>query len=167
MVYAPPRHAGRCARGRRPCRRARRFDRLGLAETYLDTLEPTPAAAKPRAHQYLGTLDATEWNPSFDLHGAGGHVSTLDDRSRFYRALVGGRVLKRPATLRMMLDERMSIDAGPIGRETCFGQAGLWGVAVYHCPHSRVTIATMINQADGFIPPTVKLLTAAHRIAAE
>src|SRR5207249_2644707 len=27
------------------------FDRLGLHETYLETLEPTPAKAMPRAHQ--------------------------------------------------------------------------------------------------------------------
>jgi hypothetical protein len=31
-------------------------------------------------------------------------------------------------------------------------------------PRSGVTIATMINQADGFIPPTSKLLAAVHRL---
>ena len=134
------------------------FDKLGLDETYLETVERRPRAARPRAHQYLGTVDMTRHDPSFDLHGAGGHVSTLDDLARFYRALIGGRVLK-PGTLETMVSGGMGIDVTEIGGEPCYGHGGFWGVTTYHCPGSRTTIATMINQADGFIPPTADLLT--------
>jgi hypothetical protein len=93
-------------------------------------------------------------------------VSTLDDLSRFYRALVGGRVLE-PATLQTMLGEGMGIDAIPLGEETCYGHGGFWGVLAYHCPGSRVTLAAMVNQADGFAEPATNLVAAAHRLATE
>jgi D-alanyl-D-alanine carboxypeptidase len=151
-----------------------RFERLGLDETYLESREPVPATAKPRAHQYLGTLDLTAYDPSFDLHGAGGHVSSLDDLTRFYRALLDGDVFEKPATLRTMLGKPnpaslrevpMGIVPAPFGRETCFGHFGFWGVAVYHCPRSDVTIASSITQADGFITPTQRLLARVYRLA--
>ena len=149
------------------------FDRLGLGETYLETLESPPADAKPRAHQYLGTLDMTAFDPSFDIYGAGGYVSTLDNLARFYRALVEGRVFEHASTLRVMLgkarpqsprDLPMGIEAAPLGGERCFGHGGFWGVAAYHCPGSHVTIVSSITQAQGFIPPTGRLLLAVHRL---
>jgi D-alanyl-D-alanine carboxypeptidase len=142
-----------------------RFDRLGLDATYLESVERAPAAAQPRVHQYLGELDATNWDPSFDIHGAGGLVSTLDDQNRFYRALLTGRVLK-PATLHTMLSEEMGIDAMPIGRQTCYGHFGFWGTASAYCPRAGVALTGMINQADGFLTPMVELLQTAHRLIA-
>ena len=149
------------------------FERLGLDETYLEAAEPKPQAAKPRAHQYLGTLDMTRSDPSFDIHGAGGHVSSLEDLARFYRALLDGLVLERAISLRTMLgkahprstrDLPMGIDRAPFGREACFGHGGFWGVAAYHCPRSGVTIASSITQADGFIPPTQRLLARTYQL---
>src|SRR4051812_30517537 len=75
------------------------FRRLGLRDTYLETLEPTPPGAAPRAHQYLGDIDMTAADPSFDLYGGGGLVSTVNDLNRFYRALFAGRVFTNPAML--------------------------------------------------------------------
>jgi len=149
------------------------FDGLGLGETYLETLEPAPAGAKRRAHQYLGTLDMTAFDPSFDIYGAGGHVSTVDDLARFYRALVEGRVFEHRSTLRAMLgkarpqsprDLPMGIESAQLGQETCFGHGGFWGVAAYHCPGSHVTIVSSITQAQGFIAPTGRLLLRVHRL---
>ena len=108
------------------------------------------------------------------VYGAGGHVSTLDDLARFYRALVEGRVLERASSLRVMLgrarpesaaDLPMGIDRAQLGAETCYGHGGFWGVAAYHCPGSHVTVVSSITQANGFIPPTGRLLTAAHQVA--
>jgi D-alanyl-D-alanine carboxypeptidase len=39
------------------------FNKLGLADTYLETLEPKPPHAKQRAHQYLGTIDTGSFDP--------------------------------------------------------------------------------------------------------
>ena len=135
------------------------FDRLGLRRTYLETLEPTPAQAGARAHQYLGTTDTTGFDPSFDLYGGGGLVSTVDDLANFYRSLLGGKVYKRDATLQTMLGRPratrldnlgMGIFAASIGRETCWHHDGFWGTAVLHCPGPDVTIAIAVNQAEGF-----------------
>jgi D-alanyl-D-alanine carboxypeptidase len=137
------------------------FDRLRLDETYLETLEPKPAKAKRRAHQYYGAIDSTGFDPSFDLYGAGGLVSTVDDLARFYRALFGGRVFEKPATLRLMLgkpyplrpaDLGMGIFSTEIAGQSCFGHSGFWGTTVVHCRRPETTIALTVNQAKGFHP---------------
>jgi D-alanyl-D-alanine carboxypeptidase len=84
-------------------RRLLKFEKLGLAATYLESLEVRPHAAHPRAHQYYQQIDATAFDPSFDLYGGGGPISTVDDLTRFYRALLQGRVFEKRATLRTML----------------------------------------------------------------
>ena len=136
------------------------FSQLGLAHTYLETLEPKPPRAKQRAHQYLGTIDTADFDPSFDLYGGGGLVSTVDDLTSFYRALLGGRVFAKPATLHTMLGNPrlpgttsglgMGIFAESIGHAACWHHDGFWGTTVLHCPRSNVTIAITVNQANNF-----------------
>jgi D-alanyl-D-alanine carboxypeptidase len=131
------------------------YGRLGLHDTYLET----PAFPGARAHQYLGATDTTGFDPSFDLYGGGGLVSTVDDLARFYRALLGGHVFEKPATLRTMLgkagsaspgDLGMGIFAESVGRESCWHHDGFWGASVLHCPRIGVTIAITVNQASDF-----------------
>ncbi|MEA2492788.1 MAG: hypothetical protein QOJ29_699 [Thermoleophilaceae bacterium] len=149
------------------------FDRLGLRRTYLESLEPRPANAKSRAHQYLGDVDATGFDPSFDLYGGGGLVSTVGDLATFYRALLHGGVLA-PATLKTMLgqpDGRTVADLGMgifgerVAGETCWSHAGFWGTLVAHCPRSNVTIAITVNQAEGSDRPLQQLEADLLRIA--
>jgi D-alanyl-D-alanine carboxypeptidase len=153
-----------------------RFERLDLDETYLETLESRPAKARRRVHQYYGDIDTYGFDPSFDLYGGGGHVSTVDDLTRFFRGLLGGHVFDRQSTLRAMLgnpapadipDLGMGIFWLPIGGEDCWGHAGFWGIAAYHCPRSGVTLAAMVNQGQDFDGPMVELLEEAHRIATD
>jgi D-alanyl-D-alanine carboxypeptidase len=140
-----------------------RFNRLKLDETYLETLEPKPASAKPRAHQYYEKIDSTGFDPSFDLYGGGGIVSTVDDLTRFYRALLGGKVFEKAATLRTMLgkpnprsvnDAGMGIFSVQVGGQNCWGHSGFWGTTVVHCPRASVTIALAVNQAQNFDLPS-------------
>jgi D-alanyl-D-alanine carboxypeptidase len=140
-----------------------RFNRLGLDETYLETLESRPAAAKARAHQYYETIDSTGFDPSFVLYGGGGLVSTVDDLTRFYRALVGGRVFDKAATLRTMLGKRnpravneLSMGIFPVqfAGEDCWAHSGFWGTTVADCPKSGVTLAINTNQGRGFDLPS-------------
>src|SRR3954453_16379726 len=142
------------------------FKRLGLTHTYLETLEPRPTGAEQRAHQYLGTTDTTAFDPSFDLYGGGGLVSTVDDLARFYGALFDGRVYTKAATLRTMLgkpdsrrpsDLGMGIFAESVGRATCWHHDGFWGTTVLDCPRAGVTIAITVNQADDFDAPIHEL----------
>ena len=149
------------------------FKRLGLHQTYLETLEPTPRGATPRAHQYLGTADTTRFDPSFDLYGGGGLVSTVGDLVRFYRALVGGQVFKNPATLKTMLgkprptgpaDLGMGIFTETIGHATCWHHDGFWGATVVHCPGTHVTLAITVNQANNFDSAVHHLAAAVLRL---
>lgn len=134
------------------------FERLGLRATYLETLGPIPPGAPPRAHQYLGETDATGLDPSFDLYGGGGLVSSVEDLGRFYRALFRGEVFRDPATLETMLTAPPAAEAAGAamglfryrvgGEEPCWGHGGFWGSEVVHCPARDFTLAVSINQAE-------------------
>jgi D-alanyl-D-alanine carboxypeptidase len=158
-------------------RRLLGFGRLGLTRTYLELLEPRRQAARPRAHQYYQRIDATGFDPSFDLYGGGGLVSTVDDLARFYRALLHGQVYEKRATLRTMfgkpnprriLDLGMGIFSNRIGGrggEDCWTHSGFWGITVIHCPASDLTVALTVNQADNFDRPSQQFLATILRIA--
>jgi D-alanyl-D-alanine carboxypeptidase len=146
------------------------FKKLGLGVTYLETLEHRPRTARPRAHQYYETLDSAGFDPSFDLYGGGGIVSTVDDLASFYRALLEGRVFKRAATLRTMLGKAsplrvadggmgiFSVRIGGRAGDNCWGHSGFWGTTVVHCPDSGVTLALTVNQGKGFDLPSQQFL---------
>ncbi|MFL5966965.1 MAG: serine hydrolase domain-containing protein [Gaiellaceae bacterium] len=157
-------------------RRLLGFEKLGLTHTFLESLEPRPPAARPRAHQYYQRIDATGFDPSFDLYGGGGLVSTVGDLARFYRALLHGQVFERPTTLRIMLgkpntrriaDLGMGIFSNRFGGrsgEDCWGHSGFWGVTVIHCPASDVTVALTVNQADNFDRPSQQFVATILRL---
>ena len=129
------------------------FDRLGIDDTWFETLEPVPAGAPPRAHQYLESLDANAFDPSLDLFGGGGLVSTLEDVSRFYRALHEGEIFRDEGTLGLMLEvtpQSVEADArgyglGIVRAEfdgvVCYGHGGFWGILAWHCPDINLTVA--------------------------
>ena len=132
------------------------FDGLRLDATYLESLEPAPPGSAARAHQYLGTLDASGADPSFNLYGGGGLVSTVDDLSTFYRALLRGDVYTEPDTLDTMLEipatnaeaqAAMAIFRIDVADNTCWSHSGYWGTYVLTCPQIDVTIAASWGQA--------------------
>jgi D-alanyl-D-alanine carboxypeptidase len=153
-----------------------KFEKLGLAGTYLESLEAPPHAAHPRAHQYYQHVDATAFDPSFDLYGGGGLISTVGDLARFYRALLHGQMFEKPATLRTMLGKPNPQRIGDLGMgifsnrfggrsgENCWGHSGFWGTTVIHCPASDVTIALAVNQAENFDLPSQRFLATILRL---
>src|SRR3954469_13462792 len=157
-------------------RRLLGFEKLGLTRTYLESLEPRPQAARPRAHQYYQRIDATGFDPSFDLYGGGGLGSTVGDLARFYRVLLHGQVFEKLATLRTMLgkpnsrrvaDLGMGIFSNRIGGrggEDCWAHSGFWGTTVMHCPASDVTVALTVDQADNFDMPSQRFLATILRL---
>ena len=50
------------------------YQRLGLGNTYFETLEDVPPTAGPRLHQYMDSIDANGLDASIDLYGGGGLV---------------------------------------------------------------------------------------------
>ncbi|GAB3818281.1 serine hydrolase domain-containing protein [Micromonospora zhanjiangensis] len=100
---------------------------LGLRDTYFPGT--SPRIAGPHSEGYVpwydGTLaDFAEYNMSW-AWTAGALVSTADDLNRFYRALLGGRLL-RPAQLREM-QRTVPFDAA-------YPEAGGYGLALYWMP---------------------------------
>jgi D-alanyl-D-alanine carboxypeptidase len=132
------------------------FDGLGIEATYLESVEPVPPGSAARAHQYFDELDTFDFDPSFDLYGGGGLVSTVDDLSAFYRALLRGEVFTDPGTLDMMLDIPSSNAGSQAGMgifrlyvegNECWSHGGFWGTFVLTCPDLDVTIAASWGQA--------------------
>ena len=136
------------------------FERVGLDETYLETLEPVPAQARELSHPYFGEMDGIGFDASLDLYGGGGIVSTTEDLARFYRALLRGEVFREPRTLELMLTMpatnttavgggyAMGMQRRIIGGHTCWGHTGFWGTAAFHCPDIDLTVVRHINQAQ-------------------
>lgn len=136
------------------------LDGLGLEHTWFETLEPEPGDAPDRAHQYQDGTDATGIDASVDLYGGGGLVSTLPDLTRFFRALVGGRVFEREETLAAMLaaSPQSTADSGDgyglglarhrVGALDCYGHGGYWGIVVWHCPAVDVTAAAAVTDTS-------------------
>ena len=53
------------------------YDRLGMHLTYQESIEPEPADLPPWSHQYERDVDVLTIDPSVDLFGGGGLVSTV------------------------------------------------------------------------------------------
>ena len=132
------------------------FERLRLDETYLELLEPVPPGIAARAHQYVGEVDGFDMDPSFDGYGPAGLVSTVDDLSTFYRALLRGGVFTEPETLGTMLEipasnvearAGMGIFEVEVAGSSCWQNSGFWGTFVLTCPQVDVTIAASWSQA--------------------
>lgn len=148
------------------------FEKLGLARTWFETLEPTPPAAGPRVHQYIGGSDSYDLDPSFDLYGGGGIAAPLGEMADFIEALVTGRIYERAATLETMLLARspglggygLGIYATAVDGRQGFGHSGFWGTFGFHFPKERVTVAVAVTEqtegrvAAGAIPSVVRIL---------
>jgi D-alanyl-D-alanine carboxypeptidase len=123
------------------------YEKLGLTSTWLETKESRPPGVPDRAHQFDGPYDTYRWNPSFDLYGGGGLVSTVGDLARFMRGIFTERVYRQTATAEMMLSTvaltsggasyfghgqvpgtyRMGVEVTEIDGLTVYVQLGYWG----------------------------------------
>jgi len=150
------------------------FAGLGLDHTWWEGLEAAPAGLPPLAHQYYGReFDGANLDPSYDLFGGGGLVSTVGDVTTFFRALFDGRVLQ-PAGLRAMTTVSTAgrSDAAALGLfrhriagTECWGHPGYWGTVAYACPDLDLAFAITTNQADESAVDTTPLERAVVRLA--
>ena len=142
------------------------FERLGMRDTWLETLEDPPPGASERAHQYLGELDTWDWDPSLDLYGGGGLVSTPDDMAAFMRALFTGGVYRDAATADTMLTTvagagpgpdlsgmpmvpgryRMGIEVDDREGMALYMHTGFWGTLAAYLPEPDVAIAIAVTR---------------------
>jgi D-alanyl-D-alanine carboxypeptidase len=142
------------------------YERLGLRHTWHETVEPEPQDLPVLSHQYEGELDIADVDPSVDLWGGGGLVSTCRDLARFFRALLRDEVFRYPATLVTMTsvldgipraegtgigddpaDAAMFLFRAEIAGETWWGHEGWWGTTVFTCPRLDITVVAGNQQA--------------------
>lgn len=154
-------------------RRLLDFKGLGLDSTWMESQEPEPAGVADRAHQYYGAMDTYRLDPSGDLFGGGGLVATSADLARFQRALLKGRVYRKPETLQTMLttvitplqgNYRMGIEEFDVDGETGWGHRGFWTVVSFCFPESDITIAGSVQQVE-LAREGDQLVRDAYRIA--
>jgi len=133
------------------------FARLGLDSTWWERIESKPAAACQRAHQYLGAHDTHGWNPSLDLHGGGGLVTTMADLARFWYSLFAGKVFARTSTLQTLLTTpveavvdgyRMGVFEREFGGLTVYGHSGFWGTRAIYVPDLDLALAAAVTQQE-------------------
>jgi D-alanyl-D-alanine carboxypeptidase len=130
------------------------YGRLGLRRTWLESVDPTPWFAGERAHQYMGDVDMTGFDPSMDLWGGGGMVATTGDLARFTHGLFHGRAFRRTATLDTMLtrapagtrDFRMGLFRIEVDGVEGLGHTGFWGTFAFHFPALGATVAGTVTQ---------------------
>jgi len=137
------------------------FEGLGMTSTWWETFEARPTEVPDRAHQFLGDLDTADRDPSYDLYGGGGIVSTVGDLAQFYRALFTGGVFADPATADIMLTTvdgaRPLPDARPLGYRmgiwvvevegfTTYRHTGFFGTLATYVPELDLTVTLTINQ---------------------
>jgi D-alanyl-D-alanine carboxypeptidase len=125
------------------------FGKLGLTVTWWETMEPVPAAAGPRAHQYFGDADVTGWEPSFDLYGGGGLVTDTRELGLFMRELLRGRVFANPATLAAMTTRgtetyRLGLMAVDFDGHEALGHQGFWNTFAFQVPSLYLTVSGSI-----------------------
>jgi D-alanyl-D-alanine carboxypeptidase len=137
------------------------FGRLGITHTWFETLEPAPPDAPARLTQWFDGVDVASIDASVDLFGGGGLLSTLQDMTRFYRALLRGDVFRHDSTLEMMVEPSpQSIASGEggygiglarivIDDQSCYGHGGFWGTEAWHCPDADVTVAGAVSSTSG------------------
>lgn len=140
-------------------RRLLSFDAIGLQHTWFDGLEPAPSGLGPYAPQFLDDVDALSFDPSFDLFGGGGLVSTLADLDRFYRAMFDGRVFAQASTLPgLFAAPTTPCDFGGYAHNglafrfraaglDCWCHTGFWGVLAAYFPERGQMLSATFNRS--------------------
>ena len=142
------------------------LDGLGLRSTWMETLEDPPAGASDRAHQYLGEQDTYDFDPSLDLYGGGGLVSTADDMAVFMRELFIGGVYRYAETADTMLTTvadakagpdlsgspmvpgryRMGVEVRDLGGLDVYMHTGFWGTIAAYFPGQDIALSVAVTQ---------------------
>ncbi len=149
------------------------FEKLEIKNTWLESLEPRRSTLNP-VHRYFQGLDATEFDPSIDLYGGGGLMSTIGDLNIFMNALFNNKIFEDSATLELMLskpnydanydtfsdrrykDYRQGLWKVTINNQDVFMHSGLWGTHILHQLDSNTTV--VVNFTNGGSDRLIKKL---------
>ena len=135
------------------------YNRIRLNNTWFINLEKQPEISNSLAHQYSNKLDmdSSNLNPSWDLFGGGGLVSTTKDMALFFQALFEGRIIKDKQLIKEMHTYVLPKEASNycLGiRKISFGDyegyyhGGFWGTDVMYLPEINTSIAVFTLEKD-------------------
>lgn len=138
-----------------------KLKQLGLKNTQVEDAVNINNNPKDRIHQYTQGTDTYDWNPSIDLYGGGGLLSTTKDLSLFFQGLFQHKIFSNKATLDTMLakttylsseklrmDYRKGIYLVKLNGLDAWTHTGYWGTQVVYVPAKNVTMAT--NYSNGW-----------------
>jgi D-alanyl-D-alanine carboxypeptidase len=129
--------------------------KLGLRSIHIEDAKGEFTAK--RIHQYYENEDTYYINPTFDLYGGGGLLSSTRDLSLFYQYLFENKVFHNKATLTRMLtsvnyptkpilDYRLGIWETEIEGLPAYTHSGFWGTQVVYIPGIKASIAVNYSQ---------------------
>lgn len=127
---------------------------LGMKETYFEFYEKS-IPTNDLINQYVGNLNFSEMNTSFDWSG-GGLVSTNNDLIIFIKSLFDLKLINK-RSLNKMIDVKFSkenenryglgIYESNYNGKIYFGHYGFYGTYVGYCPETKTAISYSISQA--------------------
>lgn len=138
-----------------------KWNKLGLKNTIVEDALDNRKNPKNRIHQYIQGTDTYGWNPSIDLYGGGGLLSTTKDLALFFDGLFQHKIFKNKATLDTMLakttyslvdksgmDYRKGIYLVKLNGLDAWTHSGYWGTQVVYIPAKNLTMAA--NYSNGW-----------------
>jgi D-alanyl-D-alanine carboxypeptidase len=128
---------------------------LGLKNTWIEGLR-TPKKEN-RIHQYFNGIDTYDFNPSLDMYGGGGFLSTSSDLAIYFQKLFNKEVYRYKNTLDTMLvpvsyrekprmDYRKGMYLITINGMDVFTHTGFWGTQVIYIPSMNTSVAVNYSQ---------------------
>jgi D-alanyl-D-alanine carboxypeptidase len=140
------------------------FKKLGLYSIHFE--DEKGEFDSDRIHQYMDGEDTYFINPTLDLYGGGGLLSSTHDLALFYQYLLENKVFRKKSTLKRMLtpvnystkqalDYRIGIWETEIEGLKAYTHTGFWGTQVIYTPSIKACIAVNYSQRwtkKGFAP---------------
>ena len=129
--------------------------KFGLKNTYIEGFRHVKR--ENRIHQYFSGIDTYNFNPSLDLYGGGGFLSTSRDLAVYFQNLFNNNVYRNESTLDTMLlpvryNEKPSMDYRKgmyminINGMDVYTHTGFWGTQVVYIPSMNTSIAVNYSQ---------------------
>ncbi|MBI5011122.1 MAG: beta-lactamase family protein [Bacteroidia bacterium] len=130
--------------------------KMGLKDTWIEGFRAPKK--ENRIHQYFNGTDTYNFNPSLDLYGGGGFLSTSTDLAIYFQKLFNNQVYRHESTLDTMLapvnyrekprmDYRKGMYLININGIDVYTHTGFWGTQVIYIPTMNTSIAVNYSQA--------------------
>jgi len=135
--------------------RSRILNPLKMENTFFEFYE-SPTKNDNMIHQYIGDIDMTEINTSFDWAG-GGLVSNNIDLAKFIKALFDFKLIDE-SSLNKMIDVQftkeqenrygLGVYESKYNGDIYYGHYGFYGTYIGFCPERRIVISYCISQVE-------------------